>query len=451
VTPHPATGQRQWGRHHDVLLTLTVVGVGVCTALAGCELPTSTSAIGPTPAGDPSAGRSAFVASCVACHANRDGFDLAFFGFPPDDIIRRAIGHVDLAAARDIAAFVASIDLDRKHGNAPPFQPGLEVADGDANFWEVAFGAVEGPPRLSAEELVGVDLRTLVVPLPFPPWSDESGDGDWLPNQAVFFDEGVLFGAPGGTASVVNELIEHYEADPSVEGLLEILSWVERATTDEATSLCRGHPGTHPDARRCFEARRWAGALAVQHVMRSGDLETVPPEVLDLWWGIGEVAISVFAHEGGPPRHAPSEVAAWFYLAYSFAPDRFPDRFGYMGQFLSLGPWPMFATFVNLRRLVDPTPMMDGAPEARYHAAAMATATAPPAWKATTAEFSYLELLARLETGEIPRGQGRPQAASLVRRMLKEVESNAHPLDPSELHSLQLLSAHILAGLEPNP
>ncbi len=79
------------------------------------------------------------------------------------------------------------MDLGRKHGNAPPCQPGLEVADGDANFWEVAFGAVEGPPRLRAEQLVDVDLRTLVVPLPFPPWFDESGDGDWLPNQAVFF------------------------------------------------------------------------------------------------------------------------------------------------------------------------------------------------------------------------------------------------------------------------
>ena len=48
----------------------------------------------------------AFQTSCGPCHASRDGFDLAYFGFPSADVIRRAVAHVDSATARDIAAFM---------------------------------------------------------------------------------------------------------------------------------------------------------------------------------------------------------------------------------------------------------------------------------------------------------------------------------------------------------
>src|SRR5438128_3225954 len=62
-----------------------------------------------------SLGQIAFEQSCSPCHASRDGFDLAMFGFTDTTIIRRAVKHVDTATARRIDR--KSTRLNSSHGS----------------------------------------------------------------------------------------------------------------------------------------------------------------------------------------------------------------------------------------------------------------------------------------------------------------------------------------------
>jgi mono/diheme cytochrome c family protein len=56
-------------------------------------------------------GKQAFEQSCSGCHASRDGFDLKVFGFSDTTIVRRAVHHVDTVTARNIVAYIRTLEV----------------------------------------------------------------------------------------------------------------------------------------------------------------------------------------------------------------------------------------------------------------------------------------------------------------------------------------------------
>ena len=76
----------------------------------------------------------AFEGECGTCHASRDGFDLAHFGYSDTTVLRRAHGHVDTTTALDIVAHVRSLAVPRENRDLRIFQPGGEVLSSDLEF-----------------------------------------------------------------------------------------------------------------------------------------------------------------------------------------------------------------------------------------------------------------------------------------------------------------------------
>ncbi|NOT07440.1 MAG: hypothetical protein HOP28_04455 [Gemmatimonadales bacterium] len=105
---------------------------GLVLAL-GCSAPDPVSPAPPAPpVADQVAaiarGHTAFESSCASCHASRDGFDLAFFGFGKSNIVRRAVRHVPQSTAEDIAAYIASLGVASRGRSFRIFQPRGGVA-----------------------------------------------------------------------------------------------------------------------------------------------------------------------------------------------------------------------------------------------------------------------------------------------------------------------------------
>ena len=151
-------------------------------------------------------------ASCANCHSP-DGFDLAYFDFSRDDIIRRTAPHLpsyeDQVAIADLIEFVREkyeITEPKDARTFRPFQPGSgEVLPG-ANRYErdEAFGAqfrngnyrFADIPVLSLaeaktqrDEWLAIDVRDIDLGIAFPYWSMDRTIGhrglshnEWLPS-----------------------------------------------------------------------------------------------------------------------------------------------------------------------------------------------------------------------------------------------------------------------------
>lgn len=364
---------------------------------------------------DPARGAVAFRDACASCHASRDGFDLAFFGFPAADIVRRGVDHVDSASARDIAAHVAALGVEAVGRDFRAFQPtGVVGAGGDDGFWRSVMGGDGVPDDLTPEALRSIDLRDLPVPLPFPVWSSETSEGDWMPETPL--PPALLTQQDG----MLRSALERYHAGGTEEALVEAVAafqTVTRGYDDDA--LCSGIASLHPRWRECFEARRWMSSLTALHFLRSGRLRDVPFEVAELWWDTGEVAVTAF-FEGD--RFVDREtVAAWLYLASVFVPDGFPgpgigiaEDAGYMGQFLQGDGYPRMATFISLRRMVDTGPLHDR-PLQAYWDGTLAVTRAPSDMAGDVLAFVLDYLEAELEAGRRPSGDDATQAWLMLR------------------------------------
>src|ERR1041385_8609895 len=142
---------------------LAVASIAALAVLAGCSDPPS----GPTrpespPGGpDPALGRIAFEQSCSTCHASRDGFDLAMFGFTDTTIIRRAVKHVDSATAPNIAACARPVWAPRDPEKLRRFQPGGTMLAGALEFAQALFGRDAWPAELTTARLQAIDPRTV--------------------------------------------------------------------------------------------------------------------------------------------------------------------------------------------------------------------------------------------------------------------------------------------------
>src|SRR5687768_9145717 len=117
-------------RRHGLPLAL-LIALGACRSQPGPPLDPGSPE---PPLADVATGRVAFSTVCAACHSSRDGFDLAFFGFPDSTIVRRAVFHVDSAVARDIAAHVRTLGSAGAPRTARIFQPGGVILAGDVAF-----------------------------------------------------------------------------------------------------------------------------------------------------------------------------------------------------------------------------------------------------------------------------------------------------------------------------
>ncbi|HEX9108963.1 MAG TPA: hypothetical protein VF832_17070, partial [Longimicrobiales bacterium] len=136
-------------------------------------------------AGDAVRGSAAFAASCSGCHASGDGHDLAFFNFTDTTIIRRAVKHVDTLTAYDIVAHIRALGVRPASETVRLFQPGDEVLAGDVAFATRLFGADAWPAALTSAGLAAIDPKTVEVAVPFPHWSDEHANTDWMPDSAL--------------------------------------------------------------------------------------------------------------------------------------------------------------------------------------------------------------------------------------------------------------------------
>jgi hypothetical protein len=409
----------------------TILGILLTASCGGSE----SDAVAPPRVPNADLGRAAFVQSCASCHTSRDAFDLAYFGFPASDIVRRALTHVSQETAEDIAAYVASLGVQPVGRNTRPFQPGTQVISSDEEFWRAQFGAPGWPANLTPERLRSIDLRRLDVPLTMPLWSSEADDADWLPEVPL---SAQLLGAQN---NALRSAIDEYYAAPTTANLLTAIARFMQISTADNAALCYGEAATHTRPRDCFEARRWMSSFAAQHFLRPG-AGAVPVEVAELFWSTGEAAVTLFIQE---KTHARSIVWGWLYLGYSFSPTRFNEDNGYLGQFLQSDGRSWLAMFTGLRRMVATEDVHDGLPAQRFWDAALATSRAPRGQRANVAEFSYKFLRDWVTTGAVLDADGREQAKEFL--ALADLFVSEEAADQGQLNRIAVLREEILQHL----
>ncbi len=347
----------------------------------------------PTP--DARLGKVAFETSCAGCHASGDAFDLAYFSFSDFDVVRRAVKHVDTTTANNIVAYVRSLQVNGVQEATRVFQPGTAVLASDQAFWRDLFGTDQFPEALTSSDLRAVNPRQVSVPVGLLTWSSEGTDLDWmsddpLPSELLELDDGAL-----------DEAIASYREDRTELRLLDFIDVFTRVSTDStlsASPLCEGEAATHTYPTPCFDARRWASSLAATHYLRRGNVASVPGAVAQLWWDTGEAAVTVWANERRTIEQR-RIAAAWLYLAFSFAPEAFPERSGYLTQHLQTLGYPRLSSFVAMRRMVgngraqqtDDQPFWD---------AFLAISRAPNNLSLSVALFAYSYLRDRLTSGD---------------------------------------------------
>ena len=398
------------GRARSVALVLPVLAIVGSAACSDSSAP----ATNVDPQVRIARGHDAFVASCATCHASRDAFDLAFFGFDDSIIVRRARKHVSVETGRDIAAYVRSLDVVSRGQSFRPFQPASSRAQSDGDFWGRLFGVGEDawPASLTPAALRAVDLRQVVAPFQFLQWADEAGDDDWMPDVPLAPS---VLDRDGGA---LRRLIDAYYAGPTDATLLAAVNafrQIVRPTTGGTDALCYGDTGAQPRAGDCFQAMRWMSSLAAVHFLRRGRTEEIPLDIVHLWWETGEAAVSTnfvpLTTPPSPPRTL--RTAAWLYLAFTYRPMEFREDNGYMGQVLQSAGFSRVALVAELRRMVgvggvherDPAqPLWDAQP---FWDGMLAVVRAPNALKARAALFVYDFLAASLDSGATFRPEAR--------------------------------------------
>ena len=181
--------------------------------------------------------------------------------------------------------------------------------------------------------------------------------------------------------------------------------------------------------------------LAAQHFLRPS-ADAMPIEVVDLFWSTGEAAVTVYQRE----RTHPYSIAwGWLYLAYSFAPTRFREDNGYLGQFLQSDRFEWLATFTALRRMVDENDVHSGLAAQRFWDAALAVNRAPFGQKANAAEFAYHFLIDWLT----PRAPLDSVAREQAKTFLKFTQDNVlqDRVEQAQLDRLTSLQNELLARL----
>ena len=365
-------------------------------ALAACDSPASPLAESESPdvaarLADPTLGHEAFLAECASCHASRDGFDLAFFSFPDSTIIRRALGHVDMATSSDIAAYIRTLDVAPVGRFATSFQPGGVLLTSDLEFATTLFGSDAWPSALTSTELLAIDPTDVPIALGFPRWSFEESNLDWMPDDP--FPEGLL----RHSGDRAGDALHRYQASGAYEDLYAAAMALRIAERDPKSTMapCQLELPVRFEADDCFQARRWTASLVAQHMLRSGSGEPLHFSLHDAWWDVGNVARKSLQH-GVPIDNAEENWAVWMYLGWAFAPQRHAST--YLATALARKHLPRHATFHALRSQVARVEAT-GNP---YEDLNTAVRVAPRSWRVDVAAFSFRNLIERLESGDVP-------------------------------------------------
>jgi len=300
-----------------------------------------------------------------------------------------------------------------------PFQPGAAVLADDKAFWRALTGTDGWPNDLTPERLLAIDPRTISVPIRLPTWSSESDETDWMPERPL--PQELLAGG-------LQQALDAYYAAPSDDGMLRAVAAFQDAMRTR-TDMCSGEIAFHKRPADCFEAMRWMSSFAAVHLLRKRAAVTPPNALLDLWWDTGEAGVSYWFYTHGSE---PTNVAfGWMYLAYSFAPSRFAEDGGYLGQFLqqpqragSSVNFARVATFTALRRMVDPGLPRDGGAVASTHPvydALLAMVRAPDELKPSVARFTHDYLVRWLAAAPPLDDAARARATQLVTTQFRDM------------------------------
>lgn len=383
----PGVRQRAW----IAVLLLLLVPAACADSPSGPEARPSSPG-GPALVEAPSTqdGLTAFEDGCASCHASGDGFDLAFFSFPDSTVIRRAVHHVDSATADEIVTHLATFEpVDTVTRTTRVFQPGGTVLADDVAFAEALLGEDAWPADLTSSELAAFDPRVVPVAVSFPLWSEERGSRDWLPDQPLP-DHILAF----NDNRLADALAIYYEGfDDRAVSIIVNGGLNASVASTNPDAPCAG-PAF--DFEACFETRRWLASFLGQHLLRTG--EPLADPILDeVWWEVGKIAQESSA-AGTPIEHADENWAGWMYLQWTFSPERHGGSYltsGLDGLGLS-----RHATFVALRGQVARA-VGTSHP---YGDLENVVGVAPDHWLIEAMTDAYEQLIARLESGDVPAG-----------------------------------------------
>lgn len=337
--------------------------------------------------GDASVGQVAFAEECASCHTAPDGFDLAFFGYPDTTIIRRALAHVDETTARDIADYITGLQVGGATRHTRIFQPRDRLLEEDEDFALELFGTDGWPADMTVAELQALDPRDVAVAVPFPLWSSEADELDWLPEEPL--PEGIL-----GFSDARSDLEAYLRDLTSTSKLIEAARTLRDANLN----------GNNPDAPcvlgrweflECFEARRWIASLVAQHMLRMGIDEAVHTVFQNVFWDVGNVARHAVEESAAFPQ-GPENWAYWEYLAWIFEPDR--QGTIYLSKALNdIDLW-RHANFVSLKAAVDRGTDSFETYKDVVEVARMSRAS----WTFNATRFAFQFLIDGLKAGEKP-------------------------------------------------
>ncbi len=412
------------------LLLATFIGCGADEPLGPRAQP-------PGISGNAAAGLEAFEASCASCHSSRDGIDLKFFAFPDTTIVRRAVAHVDTPTAHDIVAYVRTLPTLPAARDLRLFQPGGRPVAGDADFAVSLFGGDRWPSGLTATGLAAIDPLAVPIALPFPVWSLEGGNLDWMPDVAI---ADAVLDHPS-EAGVGRDRLARYHATHAVDDLLLTVVALRVAERDPANAEapCVMEPFDRFRPDDCFETRRWIASLVAQHMLRTGERAPIHRVLHDSWWDVGNAARRS-RQTGEEIESAIPNWAQWMYLGWAFEPERHASV--YLSAALNALGLPRHSTFHALRAMVvrgpdSGAPFQDVRTVARF---------APNHWLYDALRFGYGHLIERLDAGvRLRRQEDIDEAAEAVESAWTLA---ARRLGATERDSLALLRDEVLARLE---
>lgn len=419
-----------------------VPAVALLLAVAGCsDSPAAPGGPDDGPRGNIADGHAAFIESCAGCHASRDGFDLAFFGYPDSTIVRRAVKHVTESTARDIAAYIGSLGPAGSDRHARLFQPGERTVGSDVEFAVDLFGADAWPADLTPAELAAIDPRDVPVAFDLPTWSSEPNDFDWLPEvpiRNVFLDWDPGSPALRSARTYLDVYYRDYRTRDLALALAALRDAVHSRHNPEAPCETVTSDTPPQQVRACFEALRWIASLAAQHVLRA-EMDPVPEALHRAWWDVGE-ALRRADRGTVPIDDIPLQRAAWLYVAWVFDPgNERRQAVHYSTQpFADLG-LPRHAAFHSLRAMVS-RPYTSVIAYDDLH---QAVGHAPPHWTYAVLKFGYEHLLSRIDAGDWPRDLLYPRQdvdGAISQARIKVT-------DPAELAELEDLADEVRGRL----
>jgi hypothetical protein len=390
---------------------------------------------GPPPSNDIVLGRTAFQQECASCHNSGDGFDLAYFSYPDSTIIRRALGHVNLTIAQQIAAYIGWLNTPKVARHARVFQPqGTPVAN-DVEFATSLFGQ-DAWPSMTTAQLRAINPANVRVSLELPEWSVEGANTDWLADVPP----------PAGIMSFNGDraanALAAYHASPTSANLGLAVEALYTADHDAANAAapCLINDPARVNYLACYEVRRWTSSLVAQHMLRTnGGSQSAGHLAHEVWWAVGEAARHALIAGSNAIPNAASNMTDWFYLGWIFEPG-IHESF-YLENRLG----PRQAVFVALRGQVSRPPGSFEEHRSIYDDLGRAVHHAPSHWANAVATFALTHIIERLNAGERPTTTAqRTKATNLINAALTTAGTK---VSAAQLSALQALATQAKSKL----